>query len=58
MLRTALACISHELRRQVYEQWLGFYNSHLKRLSWSREELVRRANRWVGPRWLYWLCRR
>ena len=28
---------------QVYQSWLGYYNSHLKRLDWTREELVRRA---------------
>lgn len=28
---------------QVYQSWLGYYNSHLKRLEWTREELVRHA---------------
>eukprot|EP00966_Prymnesium_polylepis_P015337 354610-Prymnesium_polylepis.1 len=28
----------------AYQAFLGFYNSHLKRLSWSKEELVLRAN--------------
>ena len=28
---------------QAYRSWLGYYNSHLKRLNWSREELVRHA---------------
>ena len=27
----------------MFRSWLGFYNSHLKRLNWTREELVRRA---------------
>ena len=27
-----------------YQAWLGFYNSHLRKLRWSQEELVARAN--------------
>ena len=27
----------------MYRSWLGYYNSHLKRLEWTREELVRCA---------------
>ena len=30
-------------RMQVYQSWLGYYNSHLKRLNWTREDLVRHA---------------
>ena len=28
---------------QVYTSWLGYYNSHYRRLRWTQEELVRRA---------------
>jgi ATP-dependent RNA helicase MSS116 len=26
------------------QAWLGFYNTHTKRLGWSKEEVIRRAN--------------
>ena len=31
-------------RVPLAQAWLGFYNSHLRFLGWSKEELVRRAN--------------
>eukprot|EP00168_Porphyra_purpurea_P008742 TRINITY_DN2117_c0_g1_i1.p1 TRINITY_DN2117_c0_g1~~TRINITY_DN2117_c0_g1_i1.p1 ORF type:complete len:269 (-),score=86.75 TRINITY_DN2117_c0_g1_i1:136-894(-) len=32
----------------AYQAWLGFYNSHLKRLNWSKEQLVANANNWYA----------
>jgi len=32
---------------RAYQAWLGFYNSYLRKLGWSKEELVRNANYWV-----------
>jgi len=32
----------------AYQAWLGFYNSHLKRLNWSKEQLVANANSWYA----------
>ena len=43
-LRSALAGRPLEWTTEVYRSWLGYYNSHLKRLEWTREELVRRAD--------------
>jgi hypothetical protein len=42
-LRGVLAGRPPEWSKEVYRSWLGYYNSHLKRLEWTREELVRRA---------------
>lgn len=32
---------------RAYQAWLGFYNSYLRKLGWSKEELVSNANYWV-----------
>lgn len=29
---------------QAYQAWLGFYNSHLRKLGWSKPQLVEWAN--------------
>ena len=31
----------------AYQAWLGFYNSHLRKLRWSQTDLVSMANHWV-----------
>ncbi|KAK1861182.1 hypothetical protein I4F81_003766 [Pyropia yezoensis] len=32
----------------AYQAWLGFYNSHLRKLNWSKEQLVAQANSWYS----------
>ncbi|KAJ9455964.1 DEAD-box ATP-dependent RNA helicase 25 [Diplonema papillatum] len=34
-------------RAAAYQAWLGFYNSNLKKLRWSREKVVEVANHWI-----------
>lgn len=46
-VQTGLARVPALTLSMGYQAWLGFYNSHLRRLSWSQDELVRRANDWV-----------
>ena len=41
LLRCGLSLIPQSVLEKAYTSWLGFYNSHLGRLGWSREELVR-----------------
>ena len=36
--------VEQATKRQGYLAWLGFYNTFTKRLGWSKEEVVRRAN--------------
>jgi ATP-dependent RNA helicase MSS116 len=43
-IRTAFASLPAVTQATGYQAYLGFYNSHLKRLNWSREECVARAN--------------
>ena len=31
----------------AYQAWLGFYNSNLKKLGWSKAHCVAEANRWI-----------
>ena len=28
----------------IYQAWMGFYNSHLRKMNWTKEDLVREAN--------------
>ncbi|CAN0402720.1 unnamed protein product, partial [Hapterophycus canaliculatus] len=39
MDRTSVVC--------AYQAWLGFYNGQLRRVRWSKEDLVARANFWI-----------
>jgi ATP-dependent RNA helicase MSS116, mitochondrial len=32
---------------QAYRAWLGFYNGHIKKLHWDKNELVEQANQWI-----------
>jgi ATP-dependent RNA helicase MSS116 len=43
-IRQAFASLPALTHATGYQAYLGFYNSHLKRLNWSREECVARAN--------------
>eukprot|EP01059_Diplonema_ambulator_P010667 TRINITY_DN2067_c0_g3_i2.p1 TRINITY_DN2067_c0_g3~~TRINITY_DN2067_c0_g3_i2.p1 ORF type:complete len:596 (+),score=206.68 TRINITY_DN2067_c0_g3_i2:270-1790(+) len=47
LVNRALPRVSHGTMCAAYQAWLGFYNSNLKKLGWSREELVRQANAWI-----------
>ncbi|CAM9988059.1 unnamed protein product, partial [Ectocarpus sp. 13 AM-2016] len=31
----------------AYQAWLGFYNGHLRRIGWSKADLVAQANYWI-----------
>ncbi|KAL6916671.1 hypothetical protein FSHL1_008119 [Fusarium sambucinum] len=33
-----------EAKSRVYQAWLGYYNSHMKALRWSKEDLVHQGN--------------
>uniref|UniRef100_A0A7S3NIK4 ATP-dependent RNA helicase n=1 Tax=Aureoumbra lagunensis TaxID=44058 RepID=A0A7S3NIK4_9STRA len=39
--------LSRETIAQAYQAWLGFYNSNLRKLGWSKEILVTNANAWI-----------
>lgn len=32
----------------AYQAWLGYHNSHLRKLCWTKAELVARANEWAA----------
>lgn len=42
-LQPILAAVSDEEKGQVYRAWMGYYNTFLRRLGWTKEELVREA---------------
>lgn len=44
---SALPKVVNGTKVGAYQAWLGFYNSNLKQLGWSREELVEQANNWA-----------
>lgn len=46
-IRAAFASLPALTHAAAYQAYLGFYNSHLKRLNWSREECVARANEYA-----------
>ncbi|CAN0077585.1 unnamed protein product, partial [Discosporangium mesarthrocarpum] len=31
----------------AYQAWLGFYNGHLRKIGWTKDELVEQANHWI-----------
>lgn len=43
----ALTKLPYGTKAGAYQAWLGFYNSNLKRLRWSKEHVVIMANRWA-----------
>ena len=43
----ALAALPPLTISTAYQAWLGFYNSHLRKLRWSQTDLVSMANHWV-----------
>ena len=36
----------HSSAEQAYRAWLGYYNSHLKKVRWDKKQLVIQANAW------------
>ena len=46
-LSQALDRLPEKTLSMGYQAWLGFYNSHLRKLRWSQRDLVDRANDWV-----------
>ena len=46
-LARALDVLPEKTLSMGYQAWLGFYNSHLRKLRWSQRDLVDRANDWV-----------
>jgi ATP-dependent RNA helicase MSS116 len=46
-IRQALREVSPDTYGMAYQAWLGFYNSHTKKLRWKKETLVEHANYWA-----------
>ena len=46
-LARALDALPEKTLSMGYQAWLGFYNSHLRKLRWKQRDLVDRANDWV-----------
>ena len=44
MVKNGLARLPRQTTACAYQAWLGFYNSLLRKLGWTKEELVRQAN--------------
>ena len=42
--QAAFAGVPDKTKSDAYQAWLGFYNTYTKRLLWSKEECVQRAN--------------
>ena len=42
--QAAFAGVPDKTKSDAYQAWLGFYNTYTKRLRWSKEECVQRAN--------------
>ena len=42
-LKPILAAIPDEEKGQAYRAWMGYYNTYLRRLGWTKEDLVREA---------------
>ena len=42
-LQPILAAVSDEEKGQVYRAWMGYYNTYLRRMRWTKEDLVREA---------------
>ena len=44
MVKNGLARLPQQTTSCAYQAWMGFYNSFLRKLGWTKEELVRQAN--------------
>lgn len=42
-----LSCNTPTLRYTKIQAWLGFYNGQLRRVGWTKEDLVAAANFWI-----------
>jgi len=47
LMGRALRKVSPDTYAMAYQAWLGFYNSHSKKLKWRKETLVEHANSWI-----------
>lgn len=47
IIHTALRKVPERTLSMAYQAWLGFYKTNLRKLGWSPEELVQRANSWA-----------
>jgi ATP-dependent RNA helicase MSS116 len=47
MISIGLSTVPKETFPAAYQAWMGYYNSHLKKLKWSKNKLVENANRWI-----------
>jgi ATP-dependent RNA helicase MSS116 len=44
---SALRRVSPQTMETAYQAWMGFYNSNLKRVRWTKDDLVAQANDWI-----------
>ena len=42
-LQPILAAVTDEEKGQVYRSWMGYYNTFLRRMGWTKTDLVREA---------------
>jgi ATP-dependent RNA helicase MSS116 len=47
LMEPALRKVPQDTYGSAYQAWLGFYNSHLRKLGWSQETLVEYANYFI-----------
>lgn len=47
LVEEAVRKLPNLTKGSAYQSWLGYYNSNLKKLGWSKDELVERANFWA-----------
>ena len=47
VIQKALHAVPEKTVSMGYSAWLGFYNSHARKLRWSQGELVQRANKFA-----------
>jgi ATP-dependent RNA helicase MSS116, mitochondrial len=50
-LQPILAAVSDEEKAQVYRAWMGYHNTFLRRLGWTKEQLVREAGQLAVSSW-------
>jgi ATP-dependent RNA helicase MSS116, mitochondrial len=44
-IQPILAAVTDEEKGQVYRAWMGYYNSFLRRMGWTKADLVREAGK-------------
>ena len=43
-LQPIVTALPDQEKAQTYRAWMGYYNSYLRKLKWTKEDLVREAN--------------